>query len=130
LQTATKPTNGRLTQLMPPIPGQKRNSFANFGWQKQLAAVGMIIFLFIGGLGLYRHTQQPIWNHSHPTSVAVTATITNTPTVAGTTVQTTDTFAATSTAIAKETIAVITVTPSPHPATPIAALPPSAFGNQ
>ncbi len=119
LHETTMPESGRLRQLMPEIPQQKRPfSFFSTGWAQQVIAVAALAIFILGGFSVYQSQQNPIYN-STPTLTAATATFTNEPTA------TTDDgeMAATSTAVAIQPAQQSDITPAPV-ATPIAALPP------
>lgn len=116
LQAATQPDNGRLKQLMPPLPTRRRRLLT--AWQRQLALAGAAMIMCLGLFGLYQTGQQALWPGSAPTQVAITATFTSEPTATAT-----DT-AATSTAVVLQT-AVAT----PAPPTPVAALPSATARN-
>jgi anti-sigma factor RsiW len=128
LQTATQPANGRLAQLMPPIPTQKRSwPQLMMGWQRQLAVVTLLVVILLGSFGVWNGRSQNIWGVPSPTSLAATATSTKdaTATIAQQTTQAQETLAAEEmavTAVASPTAqAYITATPAPEP-TPIAAI--------
>ena len=114
LQQASAVENGRLAQLMPAIPKQKRpfwNSFA----PRQLAMVAMLFVLLLGGWQWFNSEQSALW--SSPTAVAVTATMTHTPTATETQMVPTET------AVANQTKPNIVITPERPPPTPVAAVP-------
>jgi anti-sigma factor RsiW len=130
LQTATQPANGRLAQLMPPIPKHKQRwSLMMMGWQRQLAVVTMLVVILMGSFGVWNGRSQNIWGVPSPTTLAATATTDATATIAQQTTQAGETLAAeglTVTAVAAPSIqttaqASIISTPPPPP-TPIAAL--------
>ena len=131
LQTATQPTNGRLSQLMPPIPQQKQRwSLMMMGWQRQLAVVTMLVVILMGSFGVWNGRSQNIWGVPSPTTQVATATRDATATIAQQqTTQAEETLAAeglTTTAVASPSMkataqASIIATPPPPP-TPIAAL--------
>lgn len=76
LQTATQPANGRLRQIMPPVPARKQRGAAWSGrWQRQLALVGLLVMIVLGGFGLNGRTHNN-WGVPSPTSLAATATST------------------------------------------------------
>lgn len=114
LHETTTPENGRLRQLMPQIPQQKRPfAFFTSGWMQQMAAVAVLAIFILGGFSVYRSEQNPIYT---PTLMAATATFTNEPTAT-----VSEEKAATSTAVAIQPEQLNEVTPAPV-ATPIAAL--------
>lgn len=111
--------NGRLTQLMPAIPQKKRPFWPTLITKplvNQLAMAAMLFVLLLGGWHWFSNESNAIW-HTPPTSIAVTATITNTPTAT----QTEAKIVATETAVGQTTPAIIQ-TPAPLP-TPVAAVP-------
>jgi hypothetical protein len=105
VQAAGQVENGRLRQLMPPIPVRRARPV----WQRQLATGCAALLLCLGLFGLY-HSSQPGAGAS-PTYVAITATFTSEPTA-------TETQTVTSTAVAHPAIIA-----TPAPPTPVAALP-------
>lgn len=120
LQQTTMPDTARLRKLMPAIPKKKRPfHFFNSTWQRQLVAMAVFVFFFLGSFSIYQSQQNPIYNSS-PTLTAATATFTNEPTA--TTMQEEEQMA-TSTAVANQAEPVKIETPKPI-GTPIAALPP------
>ncbi len=105
VQAAGQMDNGRLRQLMPPIPVRRTRPV----WQRQLATACAVLVLCLGLFGLYQTSQPGVG--ASPTYVAITATFTSEPTA-------TETQTVTSTAVAQPpTIA------TPAPPTPVAALP-------
>lgn len=113
LQQAGTIENGRLAQLMPAIPKQKRPFWPSFA-PRQLAMVAMLFVLLLGGWQWFNNEQSALW--SSPTAVAVTATMTHTP--AATETQ----MVPTETAVADQNNPIVVTTPAPLP-TPIAAVP-------
>ncbi len=133
LQTATQPANGRLAQLMPPIPQQKQRwSLMMMGWQRQLAVVTMLVVILMGSFGVWNGRSQNIWGVPSPTSLAATVTSTTDATATIAQQQTTqaeETLTAeglTTTAVAspsmKATAQASIISTPPPPPTPIAAL--------
>lgn len=115
LHHASHIDNGRLAQLMPTVPKQKR-PFWGYVAPRQVAMLAMMFILLLGGWQWLRHDQTAIWP-SAPTIVAVTATITNTPTATETQTIPTET------AVANQTHPNAIMTPAPPPPTPVAAVP-------
>ncbi len=105
VQAAGQMDNGRLRQLMPPIPVRRARQV----WQRQLATGLAALLVCLGLFGLYQ-SGQPGAGVS-PTYVAITATFTSEPTA-------TETQTVTSTAVAQTVMAA-----TPAPPTPVAALP-------
>ena len=79
LQQATTPTYGRIPQLMPPIPRQRPYPWRVYTWQRSVAALALVLVLFLGAAGLYQSRQAAV-THATPTLAAVTATLTQEPT--------------------------------------------------
>ena len=121
--------NGRLSQLMPPIPKKKRPFWQNCPQRRpmvtQLAAGRHAIHvLLLGGWHWFDTQQTAVW-HTIPTSVAVTATTTNTPTAT----QTEAKIEVTETAVSQQPMPIIAIqTPAPPP-TPVAAVPIRTLSN-
>ena len=117
LQQTGQIENGRLSQLMPAIPKQKRPFWAAVA-PRQLAmaaaTMSLLFVLLLGGWQWFNHNQPSLWP-AQPTTVAVTATMTHTP--AATETQT----APTETAVAQQDEPNIVMTPAPLP-TPVAAI--------
>ena len=114
LQQAGAVENGRLAQLMPAIPKQKRPFWYSFA-PRQMAMMAMLFILLLGGWQWLNSSQVVIWQ-SPPTIVAVTATTTHTPTATETQ------RVPTETAVARQTEPDAVMTPAPLP-TPVAAVP-------
>ena len=115
LHQASQIENGRLAQLMPPIPERKRPLWFSFA-PRQLAMVAMLFVLLLGGWQWFNSDQPAMWS-STPTIVAVTATMTHTPAATETQIGPTET------AVASQNNPTIVITPAPAPPTPIAAVP-------
>jgi anti-sigma factor RsiW len=115
LQQAGHIKNGRLAQLMPAIPKQKRPFGPSFV-PRQLAMVAMLLVLLLGGWQWFSNDHAAIWT-STPTTVAVTATMTHTPTATETQIGPMET------AVANQNKLNAAITPAPPPPTPIAAVP-------
>lgn len=80
LHAATQVENGRLRQLMPPAPQQKRPFWRmSQPWQRQLASLAVLLLLVFGGFGAYQVNRGPS-SVVPPTSLAITATYTVAPT--------------------------------------------------
>lgn len=116
LHQACTVENGRLTQLMPAIPKQRRPLSSSFA-PRQLAMVTLLLVLLLGGWQWFNSGQSALWQ-SPPTIVAVTATITHTPTATETQRVPTETAVASQTELDTN----IVITPAPLP-TPVAAVP-------
>lgn len=114
MQQAGQIENGRLTQLMPAIPQQKRPLWG-MAMPRQLAMMAMLFVLLLGGWQWFSSSQSAIWP-SPPTIVAVTATMTHTPTATQTQIVPTETAVAN-----KDNPDNAVLTPAPLP-TPVAAL--------
>ena len=116
----TQPSNGTLRQLMPAIPGKQSHQWVfNRPWQRQLASVGMLLILLLGGMGWYESNRSSSMGPV-PTFIAITATYTNEPTTTATTTQAT--AEPVITAVSANPEPAYSATPPPNP-TPIAALP-------
>jgi anti-sigma factor RsiW len=136
LQATTEPGYGRLAQLRPAIP-HRHPAQPDF-WrqrQRQLALVGLLLFLLTGALGLRYGNAPQGWQPPLPTHVAITATTTNeaTATLAEvlTSTRLVETAVSTTTASpsASPTVqAHINDTPAPLP-TPVAAARPPLAAN-
>lgn len=119
--------NGRLRQLMPPIPEKKRPFWPTLITRpmvNQLAMAAMLFVLLLGGWHWFSH-DSAIWQTpptNVATSVAVTATSTNTPTATQTQVF------ATETAVGQQHAPANVQTPAPLP-TPVAAVPIRTLSN-
>lgn len=144
LQTATHPANGRLAQLMPAIPTQKRRSSSMvMGWQRPLALVGLLVVILFGTLGAWNGRSHNIWNAPSPTAIATIATSTQdaTATLAQQTTEAQETLMAqqlTTTAVASSALPTTAVPTSaqtylaatpPPPPTRIAAIPAAIIAN-
>ena len=105
VQAAGQVDNGRLRQLMPPIPVRR----ARRAWQRQLATGLAALLVCLSLFGLYQSNQPGAG--ALPTAVAITATFTSEPTA-------TERQTVTTTAVAQTAIAA-----TPAPPTPVAALP-------
>ena len=114
LQQVEQPENGRLAQLMPAVPKQKRPFWHGFA-PRQLAMAAMLFVLLLGSWQWLNKSQPALWP-PQATIVAVTATMTHTP--AATETQT----APTETAVAGQIEPNAMLTPAPPP-TPVAAVP-------
>ncbi|HFE66698.1 MAG TPA: hypothetical protein ENJ93_05495 [Chloroflexi bacterium] len=79
LQETTAPAYGRIPQLMPAIPRQRPHPWRTLTWQRSVAALAMVLLLFLGSVGLYQSRQAAITNAT-PTLMAATATLTQEPT--------------------------------------------------
>ena len=125
LNSVTQPENGRLRQLMPAIPTQKKRPVFSLTWQRQLASVCVLLILVVGGIGWFESNQ----NRSMmplPTFVAITATHTTEPTMTNTGTSVKSTAVPTVTAVSENPAPAFSATPPPNP-TPIAAL--TTFSN-
>lgn len=110
--------NGRLTQLMPAIPQKKRPFWHQPTTQqtmRQVAMAAMMFILLLGGWQWFNHSASAVWPQA-PTVVAVTATMTHTPTVTQTQQVPMET------AVAHQLAPELRDTPAPLP-TPVAAVP-------
>lgn len=130
LQAAARPP-ANLRQFMPSPPQKRPFPFPYLTWQKQLAAVTVVLFMLLGSLGLYFSEQRGVWNNPSPTFFAATATMTDEPTTTLTQtrqeqaveiVQTATSEALNTDIPAAPSQPQIIATPAPNP-TPIAALP-------
>lgn len=132
LTTAAQPP-ANLRQFMPAIPHKARTTNLwgfSLNWQQQLVPLTMILFLLLGSLGFYLSEQRGLWLNSTPTALAITATLTDSPTATITETRPEQALNLRITpALSKVETAVptnpsppkITATPAPNP-TPIAAL--------
>lgn len=123
LAAAQSPAN--LRQFMPPIP-QKSQPIRLFdfslNWQRQLAPLTLVLFLLLGSAGIYLSQQHGLWQNPTPTALAITATLTDSPTATITETRSEQALNLRSTAVPTNPIQPnITATPAPNP-TPIAAL--------
>lgn len=123
LASAQPPAN--LRQFMPPVPQKSRSLHLfdfSLDWKLQLAPLTLVLFLLLGSAGIYLSEQRSLWQNISPTALAITATLTDSPTA-------TITETRSEQALNLQTTAVpttanqphITATPAPNP-TPIAAL--------
>ncbi len=120
LHLVTQPTNGRLQQLMPPIPRKRERWQLNLTLQRQIASALVLSILILGGFGWYNATQQNGFLPA-PTYVAITATFTSEPTA--TEANGAATALPTETAVANQQQPNINVNATPPPlATPVAML--------
>lgn len=129
LATAAQPP-ANLRQFMPlPKPSFWQTLGISMTWQKQLLPLTVVLLLFVGGFGVFLSEQQGGWTNPTPTSLAVTATMTDSPTAVLTETRAEQTMKLGPTAVS--TIASqpkIAATPAPIP-TPIAALPANRITN-
>jgi hypothetical protein len=79
LQETTAPAYGRIPQLMPAIPRQRPYLWPGLTWQRSVAALALVLVLFLGSAGLYQSRQAAITNAT-PTMMAATATFIHEPT--------------------------------------------------
>ncbi len=79
LQETTAPASGRIPQLMPAVPRQRPYPWRGLTWQRSVAALSLILVIFLGSAGLYQSRQAAITSAT-PTLMAVTATFTREPT--------------------------------------------------
>lgn len=118
---AQPPAN--LRQFMPAVPQKTRRPFGlALNWQPQLVPLTLVLFLLLGSLSFYLRQQRGLWFDSTPTALAITATMTDSPTatMTETRVEQTVNLQTTAVPIHQNQPAVI-ATPAPNP-TPIAAL--------
>ena len=121
---AQPPAN--LRQFMPPAP-QKSGQVPLWGfslnWQRQLAPLTLVLFLLLGSLGFYLSEQRGLWQNPTPTALAITATLTDSPTATITETRSEQALNLRTTAVPPITHnpPEITATPAPNP-TPVAAL--------
>lgn len=80
LQETTAPAYGRIPQLMPAIPRQRPYPWPSLTWQRSVAALALVLVLFLGSAGLYQSRQAASANAT-PTMMAATATFIHEPTV-------------------------------------------------
>ncbi|MCP5099302.1 MAG: zf-HC2 domain-containing protein [Chloroflexi bacterium] len=124
LKQATQPANGRLRQLMPPIPQKQQRTLLGFAMQRQLASLCVMLLLIVGGFGWYESQQNHTILPLSPTSLAVTATHTTEPTLTAT--STDATTVPMETAVSHNPAPEYSPTPPPNP-TPVAVI--SALSN-
>ncbi|NKQ34583.1 MAG: hypothetical protein HF973_03105 [Chloroflexi bacterium] len=79
LQETTAPAYGRIPQLMPAVPRQRPYPWPSLTWQRSVAALALVLVLFLGSAGLYQSRQAGMTNAT-PTLMAATATLTQEPT--------------------------------------------------
>ena len=120
-----------LRQFMPAVPAKAAfrpkwrlpATAFSLAWPQQLVPLTVILLLLASSLSLYLSEQRGVWTNPSPTSLAVTATMTDIPTAT-----ITETRGEQTTKMAKTAVATtpsqpeIVATPAPIP-TPIAALP-------
>ena len=124
LTAATQPPTN-LRQFMPPV-SSKLKMGQRFGfsvnWQRQLAPLMLVLFLLLASFGFYLSEQRGLWQDPTPTAVAITATLTDSPTATITETRLEEGLTLQTTAVPTNTQQpIITATPAPNP-TPIAAL--------
>lgn len=124
LAAATQPPIN-LRPLMPPVP-QKSPSIQIFGvvlnWRQQLAPLALALVLLLGSVGFFLSEQRGMWQTTTPTALAITATMTNSPTAAITETRLEQGQPLVTTAVPlPNDQPTISATPAPNP-TPIAAL--------
>ncbi len=117
LRAISQPSPQRLRQLMPAPPRAKWQWLQFGGWQQQLALVSLLFTLLLGGTNLYQQQNNQLPANS---PLAVTATMTNEPTMTVASVDGEDEPDIQTTAV-PALIIPPSSTPSPPP-TPIAAL--------
>jgi hypothetical protein len=123
LAAATQPPVN-LRQFMPAIPRKSHQTWAfPLGWQRPLVPLTLVLFLLVGSLSFYLQGQRRLWLNPTPTSLAITATLTDSPTatITETRAEQTVDLQVTAVPITSHIQPAITATPAPNP-TPIAAL--------
>ena len=123
LTTAAQPPVN-LRRFMPAVPTQKGFwSHFSFNWQQSLMPLTLVLFLLVSSLGFYLTQQRAGLTTPHPTALAVTATLTDSPTATITETRIEQALVAPATAVPTEKVSqpAIVATPAPNP-TPIAAL--------
>ncbi|MCB8944774.1 MAG: zf-HC2 domain-containing protein [Ardenticatenaceae bacterium] len=123
LTAATQPASLRLRQLMPPPPRRPASQWHTSGWTRQLALAALLLTLLWAGLGLYQ--QQFAAGSTQPKQLAVTATMTQEPTMTLASLEEEKGVEAVTTAVPALFLEP-SATPAPIP-TPIAALPSLSF---
>lgn len=122
LAAATQPPTN-LRQFMPAVPQKAHRPLGfSLNWQQQLVPLTVVLFLLVGSLSFYLGEQRGLWFDSTPTALAVTATMTNSPTATITETRGEQAASIKTTAVPlNHSQPEITATPAPNP-TPIAAL--------
>ena len=120
---AQPPAN--LRQFMPAVPQKARRPLGlALNWQPQLVPLTLVLFLLVGSLSFYLREQRGLWFDSTPTALAITATLTDSPTATITETRAEGAANVQTTAVPAPIEShqpAITATPAPNP-TPIAAL--------
>lgn len=127
VQTAGHVTNGRLQQLMPPVPTPATSRRYGGTWQRQLASVCVLMLMLLSSFGLFQFTGQTNPAGVSVTQLAITATATSEPTetaVATEAAQIGPQTVVMSRQTAVEPVQVRLAIQPPAP-TPLAALPPA-----
>ena len=118
LAMATQPSGLRLRQLMPPPPRAQNRQWPFAAWTKQLALTTLLFVMLWSGLSLYQQQFSP--NGTPSNQLAVTATMTQDPTMTLASLEEKNEVEAVTTAVPL-LILEPSATPEPIP-TPIAAL--------
>jgi hypothetical protein len=121
--TAASQPPANLRQFMPAVPAQK-GFWPHFSlsWQQSLVPLTLVLFMLIGSLGFYLSQQRGGLITPNPTALAITATLTDSPTATITETRIEQAFVPVATAVpGNAPQPEITATPAPNP-TPIAAL--------
>jgi anti-sigma factor RsiW len=85
IDAATKPDRDRLEHLRPAVPQRTARHHAFPIWQRQLAAIGVVILLLMGGVSLSAGQKAGSWFKLSPNDYRpATATLTDTPTMTAT----------------------------------------------
>ncbi len=79
LFNAARPKPSQLVSLMPDFPS-RRFSLSKALWQKQFAPIALLFIFILGGWGLWQNAKSSIWVDPSPTTLQVTATMTDIPT--------------------------------------------------